>query len=174
MGDLVRRMLILNPHKENPLDTPAIVIIDELELHLHPQWQEEVISRLERTFKNTKFILTTHTPTIVSSIINENLYLITDNQIIAGKHLDFGTYGAEYASIYTLLYNINSRSDNEIKEKLERYLYLVNENQYTSEEAIMLRKELEKNFKGNEPSLEEAKLIIENKEWEKSLYEEGQ
>jgi len=174
VGDLVRRMLILNPHKENPLDTPAIVIIDELELHLHPQWQEEVISRLERTFKNTKFILTTHTPTIVSSIINENLYLITDNQIIAGKHLDFGTYGAEYASIYTLLYNINSRSDNEIKEKLERYLYLVNENQYTSEEAIMLRKELEKNFKGNEPSLEEAKLIIENKEWEKSLYEEGQ
>ncbi|WP_295973033.1 hypothetical protein, partial [uncultured Aggregatibacter sp.] len=77
-------------------------------------------------------------------------------------------------SIYTLLYNINSRSDNEIKEKLERYLSLVNENQYNSEEAIMLRKELEKNFKGNEPSLEEAKLIIENKEWEKSLYEEGQ
>ena len=174
VGDLVRRMLILNPHKENPLDTPAIVIIDELELHLHPQWQEEVISKLERTFKNTKFILTTHTPTIVSSIINENLYLIKGNQIIAGKHLDFGTYGAEYASIYTLLYNINSRSDNEIKEKLDRYLSLVNENQYTSEEAIMLRKELEKNFKGNEPSLEEAKLIIENKEWEKSLYEEGQ
>ena len=174
VGDLVRRMLILNPHKENPLDTPAIVIIDELELHLHPQWQEEVISKLERTFKNTKFILTTHTPTIVSSIINENLYLIKDNQIIAGKHLDFGTYGAEYASIYTLLYNINLRSNNEIKEKLERYLSLVNENQYTSEEAIMLRKELEKNFKGNEPSLEEAKLIIENKEWEKSLYEESQ
>ena len=174
VGDLVRRMLILNPHKENPLDTPAIVIIDELELHLHPQWQEEIISKLERTFKNTKFILTTHTPTIVSSIINENLYLIKGNQIIAGKHLDFGTYGAEYASIYTLLYNINSRSDNEIKEKLDRYLSLVNENQYTSEEAIMLRKELEKNFKGNEPSLEEAKLIIENKEWEKSLYEEGQ
>lgn len=174
VGDLVRRMLILNPHKENPLDTPAIVIIDELELHLHPQWQEEVISKLERTFKNTKFILTTHTPTLVSSIINENLYLIKGNQIISGKHLDFGTYGAEYASIYTLLYNINSRSDNEIKEKLERYLSLVNENLYASEEAIMLKKELEKNFKGNEPSLEEAKLIIENKEWEKSLYEEGQ
>ena len=174
VGDLVRRMLILNPHKENPLDTPAIVIIDELELHLHPQWQEEVISKLERTFKNTKFILTTHPPTLVSSIINENLYLIKGNQIISGKHLDFGTYGAEYASIYTLLYNINSRSDNEIKEKLERYLSLVNENLYASEEAIMLKKELEKNFKGNEPSLEEAKLIIENKEWEKSLYEEGQ
>ena len=174
VGDLVRRMFILNPHKENPLDTPAIVIIDELELHLHPQWQEEVISKLERTFKNTKFILTTHTPTLVSSIINENLYLIKGNQIISGKHLDFGTYGAEYASIYTLLYNINSRSDNEIKEKLERYLSLVNENLYASEEAIMLKKELEKNFKGNEPSLEEAKLIIENKEWEKSLDEEGQ
>ena len=174
VGDLVRRMLILNPHKENPLDTPAIVIIDELELHLHPKWQEEIISKLECTFKNTKFILTTHTPTIVSSIINENLYLIKSNQIIAGKHLDFGTYGAEYANIYTLLYKINSRSNNEIKEKLERYLSLVNENQYTSEEAIMLRKELEKNFKGNEPSLEEAKLIIENKEWEKSLYEKDQ
>ena len=42
--------------------------------------------------------------------------LFKGNQIIAGKHLDFGTYGAEYASIYTLLYNINSRSDNEIKK----------------------------------------------------------
>ena len=51
MGDLVRRMLILNPHKENPLDTPAIVIIDELELHLHPQWQEgNYFLNLERTF----------------------------------------------------------------------------------------------------------------------------
>lgn len=173
VGDLARRMLILNPHKENPLDTPAIVIIDELELHLHPQWQENIISKLEHTFKNTKFILTTHTPTIVSSVKNENLYLIKNNRVIAGKSLDFGTYGSEYSHIYTLLYNINSRSNNEISEKLERYLTLINEDQYTSEEAISLRRQLEKNFKNSEPILEKAKLIIENKEWEKSLYEKS-
>ncbi len=173
VGDLAKRMLILNPHKENPLDTPAIVIIDELELHLHPQWQEEIISKLEDTFKNTKFILTTHTPTIVSSVINENLYLIHNNKIVAGKYLDFGTYGAEYSRIYKLLYNTNTRSNNEITEKLKEYLDLVNNDQYASKEAISLRKQLESNFKNSEPVLEEATLIIENKEWEKSLYEES-
>ncbi|MBN6075397.1 AAA family ATPase [Aggregatibacter actinomycetemcomitans] len=171
VGDLARRMLILNPHKNNPLETPAIVIIDELELHLHPHWQEEVIYKLEKNFPKTKFILTTHTPTIVSSIINDNLYLISDNKIIQIKHQ--GTYGAEYSRIYADLYNISSRPNNSITKKLYRYLDMIDRDEYDSEEAIILRKELDKHFKNNEPALDEATLIIENKKWEKSLYEKS-
>ena len=54
---------------------------------------------------------------------------------------------------------------------LDRYLELIDKNKYDSEEAVSLRTKLDKNFKNNEPALEEATLIIENKEWEKSLYE---
>lgn len=172
VGDLARRMLILNPHRNNPLETPAIVIIDELELHLHPQWQKEIICKLEKNFPKTKFILTTHTPTVVSSIINQNIYLISDNKIIQFK--DQGTYGAEYSRIYKDLYNIELRPDNEITKMLDRYLELIDKNEYNSEEAVFLRTKLDKNFKNNEPALEEATLIIENKEWEKSLYEKSE
>ncbi|WGE42612.1 AAA family ATPase [Actinobacillus equuli] len=170
VGDLARRMLILNPHKDNPLDTPAIVVIDELELHLHPTWQQDIITKLEETFKNTKFILTTHTPTLVSSIINENLYLIDTNKIHVVKS---GTYGAEYSRIYTDLYRIKPRPDNVITQKLEKYFELISKDLYDSEEALILRKELDTQFKNTEPALDEATLIIENKKWEKSLYEES-
>lgn len=172
VGDLARRMLILNPHKDNPLETPAIVIIDELELHLHPTWQKDIICKLKESFPKTKFILTTHTPTVVSSIINQNIYLISDNKITQFK--DQGTYGAEYSRIYKDLYNIELRPDNEITKMLDRYLELIDKNKYDSEEAVSLRTKLDKNFKNNEPALEEATLIIENKEWEKSLYEKSE
>ena len=145
VGDLARRMLILNPHKDNPLETPAIVIIDELELHLHPTWQKDIICKLKESFPKTKFILTTHTPTVVSSIINQNIYLISDNKITQFK--DQGTYGAEYSRIYKDLYNIELRPDNEITKMLDRYLELIDKNKYDSEEAVSLRTKLDKNFK---------------------------
>jgi predicted ATP-binding protein involved in virulence len=68
--DLSRRMAAGNPDMANPLESPAIVLIDEVDLHLHPAWQQRVVSDLLRCFPNTQFILTTHSPFVVEGINN--------------------------------------------------------------------------------------------------------
>jgi predicted ATP-binding protein involved in virulence len=67
--DLAIRAAILNPHLENPpAETPGIVLIDELDLHLHPKWQRRIVSDLRRTFPKMQFIATTHSPLIIQSL----------------------------------------------------------------------------------------------------------
>jgi len=68
--DLSRRMAGGNPQRDDPLTTEAIVMIDEVDLHLHPSWQQRVVGDLLRTFPNTQFIVTTHSPYIVEAINN--------------------------------------------------------------------------------------------------------
>lgn len=68
--DLASRMAIANPHLENPLTSPAIVMVDEIDLHLHPEWQKRVVGQLLAVFPNTQFFLTTHSPYIVESLNN--------------------------------------------------------------------------------------------------------
>lgn len=68
--DLSSRMAMANPHLDDPLAAEAIVMIDEIDLHLHPSWQQRVVGDLLKTFKNTQFIVTTHSPYIVEAINN--------------------------------------------------------------------------------------------------------
>lgn len=64
-GDLARRIAIANQHKENPLEGSGVVLIDEIELHMHPSWQRRVLKVLADTFPNIQFIVTTHSPQVL-------------------------------------------------------------------------------------------------------------
>jgi predicted ATP-binding protein involved in virulence len=68
--DLAIRMALANPKLEDPLATPSVVLIDEIDLHLHPDWQRRVVGDLLTTFPNTQFIFTTHSPYIVEAVNN--------------------------------------------------------------------------------------------------------
>jgi predicted ATP-binding protein involved in virulence len=68
--DLAIRMALANPDSKKPLETEAVVLIDEIDLHLHPDWQRKVLGDLLRTFPGTQFLLTTHSPFIVETINN--------------------------------------------------------------------------------------------------------
>ncbi|MBY6209892.1 MULTISPECIES: AAA family ATPase [Halomonas] len=68
--DLSSRMAMANPHLDDPLTAEAVVMIDEVDLHLHPQWQQRVIGDLLTTFPNTQFVVTTHSPYIVEALNN--------------------------------------------------------------------------------------------------------
>lgn len=74
--DLAKKMFERYPEKENPLHQPAIVLVDEIDLHLHPEWQRKIISFLSEQFRCTQFIVTTHSPLIVQSTENINLVLL--------------------------------------------------------------------------------------------------
>jgi predicted ATP-binding protein involved in virulence len=66
VGDLARRLAMMNPALENPLQGEGLILIDEIDLHLHPKWQRSIISRLRATFPNCQFVLSTHSPLVIS------------------------------------------------------------------------------------------------------------
>ena len=74
--DLCKRMFDAYPNEENPLHGEAVVLVDEIDLHLHPKWQREIITYLSQAFPNVQFIVTTHSPLVVQSMENINLYLL--------------------------------------------------------------------------------------------------
>ena len=70
VADIARRACLLNPHLAGEVleETPGIVLIDELDLHLHPKWQRRIIGDLRRTFPKIQFIATTHSPFLIQSV----------------------------------------------------------------------------------------------------------
>ena len=66
--DLGRRLTLANPLLDDPLHGAGVVLIDELELHLHPKWQREASEKLRRTFPNIQFIATTHSPFVIQAL----------------------------------------------------------------------------------------------------------
>ncbi len=76
MVDLAARMLERYPDSPKPLAEPAIVLVDEIDLHLHPKWQRELITKLRTTFPRTQFIVTAHSPLIVQAAPNANIALL--------------------------------------------------------------------------------------------------
>jgi len=76
VADLVRRLAIANPHRKNPLLGNGVVLIDEVDLHLHPGWQRTVIPQLQKTFPNCQFITTTHSPLILSLVPRQQVVIL--------------------------------------------------------------------------------------------------
>ncbi len=77
VGDLARRLALLNPGLDrNPLEGEGIVLIDEIDLHLHPKWQREIVPRLERIFPNCQFVVSTHSPQILSHVKADQVWLL--------------------------------------------------------------------------------------------------
>lgn len=74
--DLAARLINRYPQSEDPLSEPAVVLVDEIDLHLHPKWQRTIMSFLTERFPNTQFIVTAHSPLVVQAAKNANLVLL--------------------------------------------------------------------------------------------------
>lgn len=94
-ADIAYRCIQLNPHlAENAVvDTSGIVLIDELDLHLHPNWQRHVVAELKRAFPNIQFVATTHSPFIVQSLAKDELINLDSDH--GGGETDPFNYGIE-------------------------------------------------------------------------------
>ena len=80
VADIAKRMSLANPDSSNPLEEEAVILIDELDLHLHPRWQKTIVEDLKRTFPNCQFIISTHSPFIIQSLDAGELFDISTMQ----------------------------------------------------------------------------------------------
>lgn len=120
-GDLARRLVKLNPDSAMPLNANGIVVIDEIELHLHPKWQQEILIGLQTTFPNLQFIVTTHSPQVLSTVDKQCIRQIclddNGNPIISTPN--FQTKGVTSADILARIMGTNS-----VPEKLKEATWL--------------------------------------------------
>jgi predicted ATP-binding protein involved in virulence len=79
--DFARRLAQANPQMENPLEAEAVLMIDELDLHLHPTWQQKIIPDLRKVFPNTQIIATTHSPEIVTTVSSQDFRKLSNQRM---------------------------------------------------------------------------------------------
>ena len=81
--DLTRRLVQANPEMSDPVaEAEAVVLIDEIDLHLHPKWQRQIVHKLTTTFPRCQFIATTHSPQVVASVEPNQVHLLAPAGII--------------------------------------------------------------------------------------------
>ena len=164
--DFALRLALANPPEkthDDALQSDAILIIDEVDLHLHPGWQQRVIPDLRRTFPNTQLVLTTHSPQVATTVPSASLKILAQSRLYAATP---GTEGAEAQRLLEDVFGVNPRPDVPLARELDEYLRLVDQRQWETPKARDLRTKLDAWSQGNEPRLVDADLQIENLKWE--------
>jgi len=169
VADIAYRCYKLNPHLglNAALATEGIVLVDEIDMHLHPQWQQSIVSDLKEAFPKVQFIMTTHSPQVLSTVDSSSIRIIDEDSVFSAPK---GTEGAEASRILKRVLGVNPRpQENRITKMLSRYLESVYEDKWDDEDTKKLRVKLDETFGDEEPLLHEADLYIENKIWEQTL-----
>jgi predicted ATP-binding protein involved in virulence len=138
--DFARRLAQANPHLENPLEAEAILMIDELDLHLHPTWQQKIIPDLRKVFPHTQIIATTHSPEIITTVDRDQVWILEDYQI---KPCPYPTKGRQSSDIVRDVLGLNNlRPDTEESRTLTALFEAIDDENL--EEAKQLQKKLQK------------------------------
>lgn len=163
--DIAARMAEANPEMDDPLESEGIVLIDEVDLHLHPGWQQHILNDLIRTFPNIQFIVSTHSPQVVTSVKPQQLRVIQWKDEAPDLLPVRFSYGAEAQQVLVDVLGVDSpRPDIEIVNKLKEYQQLVENNHWDSDRALELRKELDQWGAEHEPELARLDIDIRLKE----------
>lgn len=133
--DIAYRMSLLNPDlMEKALtETPGLVMIDEIDLHLHPTWQERILEDLMTIFPRVQFIVTTHAPIVINSIRSDNLILLRENK---PENAGLEVYGKDANSIIQSVMRSNERPER-IKKMFEDFYSAVDKGKLDKARTIL-------------------------------------
>lgn len=161
--DIAYRLSIANPSLENPLQGEGVVMIDEIDLHLHPSWQKSIIKCLRATFPNIQFIVTTHSPLVINHVKKENIFLLENNTCtpLKDKLPQLNTYGAEVEEILKVVQQTPELLPQDVTKQLDLYFDLIDNNQI--EEAKKMQKVLKKMIDPQHPELLKGQTFIDLK-----------
>ncbi|MDE6349274.1 MAG: AAA family ATPase [Bacteroides sp.] len=145
VADIAARLAEANPSREasgleNPLDANGIVMIDEIDLHLHPKLQREILHRLTEIFPNVQFIVSTHSPNVVIGALNL-VQVIKLNHGIIESDINVSNYDKYDVSLLLLsdLFELDNVRTTKFKELEDREEALLNKSNLTPDELLELK-----------------------------------
>ena len=167
IGDLARRLAIANPGLNSPLEGHGVVLIDEIELHLHPAWQRTVIPCLNKTFPNCQFLISTHSPQILGGAKNAKVFVVSEKKLndseseqplIALRNL----YGIDSNRILGEVMGAGTRA----QEVSDLFAALFAQIEYQNwNEVTQIVAQLESMIEREDPELLKANLLIQRRRY---------
>jgi predicted ATP-binding protein involved in virulence len=163
VADVAYRMVSLNPHLSERAvrETPGIVLIDEVDMHLHPEWQQVVLESLRSALPRVQFIVTTHSPQVLTTVEREKIRVLVerDGQITAEIPLQ-NAYARESRTALEDIMDVRSRPPIKVAKALEEYQDLIERGEIDSSRALELRRELETRYGSASEEMQLADLVI--------------
>lgn len=141
---------------------PSIMMIDEIDLHLHPAWQQRALDDLMATFPNTQFIVTTHSPQVLSAVRNESIRTLTfdeEGQVVAATPPQ-QTRGVENAEVLARVMGVNPTAPVREAKWVKDYIALIEDGGADSDEARILRRDLTEHFGEDHPILRDCDRLL--------------
>lgn len=133
--DLARRLSQANPALGDPLaESDAVVLIDEIDLHLHPKWQRQIVHKLTDVFPRCQFIATTHSPQIIGEIEHDRIQIISDGQVYSPSH----SFGVDSSRVLEEIMDADPRT-HEVGALLSQISKEFGKHQYDSARNLLSR-----------------------------------
>ena len=162
--DFALRLALANPPDRtgsDPLQGEAILILDEVDLHLHPEWQQRVVPDLRRTFPNTQLILTTHSPQVATTVNVESIRVVKRRDGMKQVETPtFQTRGVESADVLSRIMSVDPVPKVPEAAWLNDYRALIEEGRDDSPEAVELRGRLTTHFGQSHPVMLDSDRLI--------------
>lgn len=157
IGDIAYRMAVLNPMLGDKVleDTSGVVVIDEIDLHLHPQWQQTIISDLNTIFPKIQFIVSSHAPAVINSVAREQIRILDNGEIYMPAAQ---TYGRDANSILREVMKVSERPT-DIKQRMNLFYSYMDENNY--KEANNVLTEIEAIVGTTDPDIAAARTSLD-------------
>lgn len=153
--DLARRLSQANPGLDDPLRrAEAIVLIDELDLHLHPSWQRQIVHKLTEVFPGCQFIATTHSPQIIGEVEHDRIQIIADGQV----HSPPRSFGVDSSRVLEEIMEADPRA-HEVQELLTQLSQEVGKQRFDSARELLTQ--LVTRLDENDPDVTRARTLID-------------
>lgn len=164
VADIAYRMVRLNSHLDRQAVrlTPGIVMIDEVDMHLHPEWQQQVLATFRQAFPAIQFIVTTHSPQVLTTVRRENIRVLTvnvDRESVAAQPLA-RTYGRSNADVMQATMEVRPEPEVAFSDLMREYLHLVEHHPLDSPHLFTWRQQLEEIFGADHPALQRADMTL--------------
>lgn len=161
--DVARRCASLNPHLSDraPMDTPGVLIVDEIDMHLHPRWQQQVLGLLQRAFPALQIITSTHSPHVLSTVEKSSIrvFHVNLNDSSVSTPL-IQTRGVESSSVLASVMDVDPVPELSERADLRTYRALIEDGLAESSEAVVLRKSLDEHFGKTHPVMIDCDRLL--------------
>ncbi len=150
VADIARRLIIANPELDNPLIGEGIIFIDEIDLHLHPNSQIDILEKFKQIFPNCQFIVTTNSPFVVSNVQTykgDRLIHISGSTIHSTPD---NVYGEKVDNMLTEFFNAKTLRNNEVQKHIDRVWSAFSDGDYKLEHAADHMKWLQENVESDD------------------------